>query len=427
MLNHAQVLSAVSLNRYYGQFLAWTESGRPKSGWVERLGAILQLVDLHTACDERLFALHIAAWQRRHPDLVPDGVIGERTWAKMEPTTRVCTPSAIINPRFFLPEPPGAWPGGFHHTTANSNMQLPARGFMFVLTEVLPNVGERHLVRKIAVAPFSFRQTFSLSAPNPAGTLSPAQHALELNKSISQWMSTSNRPLGSPTLEKSALVRPRGHTAVLVDMEALRRAGATIVSEAELIADLQRFAASNPGGSGTVRTLIDTIRRFEGETLIAAPENAPVLRGTRVSPVHNAYVEAAEDLWEGLLDKKLTRDQVEEGLAALAQKYRGSQALGRVGRVVSVLGVIFTVTDLAVASHQSLEQQSLRPLQAEAVRQVGGWAGALAGMKIGGAGGAALGLGTGPGAIITGAIGALVFGALGYFGADFLADRISPN
>jgi hypothetical protein len=41
--------------------------------------------------------------------------------------------------------------------------------------------------------------------------------------------------------------------------------------------------------------------------------------------------------------------------------------------------------------------------------------------------GAAFGIETGPGALITGALGAIVFGAIGYFGADLIADQISPN
>jgi hypothetical protein len=41
--------------------------------------------------------------------------------------------------------------------------------------------------------------------------------------------------------------------------------------------------------------------------------------------------------------------------------------------------------------------------------------------------GALFGIATGPGAIVTGALGAVVIGALGYFGADLAADQISAN
>jgi hypothetical protein len=52
---------------------------------------------------------------------------------------------------------------------------------------------------------------------------------------------------------------------------------------------------------------------------------------------------------------------------------------------------------------------------------------AFAGGKIGFGIGAAFGIETGPGAILTGAVGAVIFGGLGYFGFDLVADQISPN
>jgi hypothetical protein len=51
----------------------------------------------------------------------------------------------------------------------------------------------------------------------------------------------------------------------------------------------------------------------------------------------------------------------------------------------------------------------------------------LAGAKIGFVGGALFGIETGPGAIVTGALGSIIFGAAGYFGAELIADQISPN
>lgn len=39
----------------------------------------------------------------------------------------------------------------------------------------------------------------------------------------------------------------------------------------------------------------------------------------------------------------------------------------------------------------------------------------------------ALGIELGPGAILMGAGGALIFGTAGYFGSDWLADRIDAN
>jgi hypothetical protein len=92
-----------------------------------------------------------------------------------------------------------------------------------------------------------------------------------------------------------------------------------------------------------------------------------------------------------------------------------------------VVGVVMTAKDVYQAGQRSLEQGSAKPLAAEGIRQVGGWGGGIAGAKIGFGVGALLGIETGPGAIVTGAIGAVIFGAAGYFGADWIADKISPN
>jgi hypothetical protein len=51
----------------------------------------------------------------------------------------------------------------------------------------------------------------------------------------------------------------------------------------------------------------------------------------------------------------------------------------------------------------------------------------MAGFKIGAATGALLGVETGPGAIVSGLIGGIVFGGAGYFGADWVADYIDEN
>ena len=95
--------------------------------------------------------------------------------------------------------------------------------------------------------------------------------------------------------------------------------------------------------------------------------------------------------------------------------------------MLTAVGVIVTVHDVAQAARTSVAIRSMKPLGAEAVRQVGGWGAALAGSKIGFGVGALFGIETGPGAIATGAVGAIVFGAMGYFGADLAADQIFPN
>lgn len=93
-------------------------------------------------------------------------------------------------------------------------------------------------------------------------------------------------------------------------------------------------------------------------------------------------------------------------------------------RVVQVVGIAFTAYDVGVAADQSFKTKSIRPIEKEVVRQIGGWGGAIAGMKLGAAAGALVGMETGPGTIITGLIGGIVFGAIGYFGGGAVADQI---
>ncbi len=69
----------------------------------------------------------------------------------------------------------------------------------------------------------------------------------------------------------------------------------------------------------------------------------------------------------------------------------------------------------------------VKPLSAEILRQAGGWGGAIVSAKIGTAAGTAVGIETGPGAILTGLLGRIIFGAAGYFSADWIADYIDEN
>jgi hypothetical protein len=82
---------------------------------------------------------------------------------------------------------------------------------------------------------------------------------------------------------------------------------------------------------------------------------------------------------------------------------------------------------LGKAGVQSYEQSTVKPIAAESIRQLGGWAAAVAGMKLGTAAGAAFGIATGPGVVIAAGAGALIGGVAGYFGFDWIADQIYEN
>ena len=185
-----------------------------------------------------------------------------------------------------------------------------------------------------------------------------------------------------------------------------------------------REAAARAGACGYVMKE-NLIQKVEGEVLISG--STPAGSARALGSTHGTFVRSAEDLWQAFTSNKITKAQLEEGLISLERAYSKAKVIGKVGRVLMVVGVVFTAVDLGLAGKRSVEQNSFKPIGAEVVRQAGGWGMALAGVKIGAVAGAAVGVATGPGLIVTGAIGAVIFGAAGYFGADWIADHISPN
>jgi len=307
--------------------------------------------------------------------------------------------------------PPGPMDDRVAGPQIPANVAL-ARGFMFVVFEQLPEVGTGKIIRKVAAIP----RDFSLRPANPLGTISPAEHALNVNPAGSQFLSASGQPFGAPTINGEPL---------LLDVAKIQQAGGQIYSTTEVVSDLERYAAQNPGARAQVDKLISTIRKIEGEVLIKG--GTPSGAGSLPSAPHKAYMKSAEELWAEFRASRITSAQLEEELASLEKAYARARVVGRVGRVLIVVGVVITVAEVASATKQSIDQNSFRPLGAEVVRQVGGWGGAAVGVKIGFGTGALFGIETGPGAIVTGAVGAIIFGAAGYFGADWIANRISPK
>ena len=346
----------------------------------------------------------------------------------LEGTTRL-----LIGQRLRLPASaarsgaPTAAPQGSAPSIPQTDGQTPAtlalaRGYMFVLFEQLPDVGPRKVIRKVAVIP----KNFALSAPNPSASFSLAEHALAEQNTVSQFLSSSNKPFGSPTMGKiSPLNRGGWRHLLLIDLEKARAAGARIFTVEEVVADLNRYASENPAARAQVDLLTRTIERVEGETLIRGGVPANAIK--RVSSAHTPYVSTADELWASFKREEISRAQLEAELASLEKGYNKAKIIGRVGRVLTVVGVVFTVKDVADAAQRSANANSYKPLAAETIRQVGGWGGAAAGAKIGGAVGALFGIELGPGLIVTGAAGAIIFGALGYFGADLIADQVEKD
>lgn len=256
----------------------------------------------------------------------------------------------------------------------------PWRAFLFVLAdEVLPS---GKVVRKVLEFPgpnqaeyiLSHPEIFGMKPPNPLSPISLGEHALGNNNS--RFISASAKPGGAPNIKG----RP-----VYIDIKKAQAAGVRIHTTEEIIADLDRLAKSDPRLKPRIDKLKSVIGSVEGEVLL------------------------------------------EGNVPASAIKSRSAMMVTRGLRVVQVVGIAFTAYDVGKAAVKSVEQRSVKPITAEGIRQIGGWSGAVAGIKVGGLTGAALGVETGPGAILTGAVGAIIFGTAGYFGADWIADFIDPN
>ena len=267
-------------------------------------------------------------------------------------------------------------------TTDGGLTQIPGRAFFFVLAdEVLPSGKVVRKVIAMPVKPEDFvlanPERFGIKPPNPQAGLSVAEHVMGSNQS--RYLSASSKPGGAPNI---------GGRPVWIDVAKVRQNGGIIHSTEDIIADLNRVLRdnpSNPGLAARIEKLKHAIQHVEGEVLI------------------------------------------EGNVPAGAVKSRGAMMATRGLRFVQIIGVGMTIYDVGKATYESVEEGSPAPIAAEAIRQVGGWGGAWLGMKAGFAGGALLGIETGPGAIVTGGIGALVLGAAGYFGADWVADLIHEN
>ena len=339
---------------------------------------------------------------------------------------------------------PRQQPPVFRNTPSPSTNYFPpasfalARGFLFVVYEQLPEVGSDKVIRKIAKVPTDFSKHPHLTPTGPFANVTTVKHALDGAKP-SQYLSASNRPLGSPTnvneyireelgSRKPSSVNPKEFIGrdrpVLIDLQRLPF-GTNIVTEGQLINDLNSYAGLVPEEKARVSTLIRTIKNVEGEVLIPGAVARDAVK--KVSNVHSAYILTAEELNAKRVLGQITEEQLTAELGLLTKSYNRMKIVGHVGRVITVVGIVFTVVDVAKAAQRSSEKGSYKPLAAETVRQIGGWGGAWAGGELGFTVGAALGIETGPGLFVTGAIGTIVFGAAGYMGASWVADWIDDN
>jgi len=267
---------------------------------------------------------------------------------------------------------------------------IPGRAFLFVIADEV-NPLQAKVVRKVMVNPQMAARTaarlgrpvelmpdpsiFGIHPTGPESPVSMGRHVMNLKPS--PFSSASTHPFGAPRFSGSSF---------WIDVDGARAAGATFHDTAAILSDLDRIAKK--------------MRK----------------------PADVAKIEGFKELVRG--DREiLVRGSVPAG----AIKGSGTMALTRGLQVVQVVGFVVTAVELAQATEKSIATRSAKPMAAEGIRQVGGWAMAWGGVKLGGAAGVALGVETGPGAILAGAAGALVGGFAGYLGFDWVADQVDPN
>ncbi|MET0384501.1 MAG: glycine zipper family protein [Polyangiales bacterium] len=225
-------------------------------------------------------------------------------------------------------------------------------------------------------------ELFGIEPLDPHAKTSIGEHAAGNNRS--RYTSASTKPRGAPNMQG---------TPKWIDLAKAKKDGVVFHSTEEICRDLDRLAQENPSQRARFDRLKDVITHVEGEVLM------------------------------------------EGRIPAAAVKSAASMHITQGLRFVQVVGVAMTVVDVSRATVRSVQRGSAAPIAAEAFRQVGGWggsaigglAGAWAAAKIGGVVGGTLFVETGPGAILAGVAGGLIFGTAGYFGADWVADIIDEN
>lgn len=272
----------------------------------------------------------------------------------------------------------------------NSPSLIPGRAFLFIVAEEVNPLSEK-VVRRIIVHPkvaeaASLRrgrrvpvlvnpEKFGLHPTSPESTLPMGRHAQ--SHKPSPYSSASRKPLGAPRMMGSRF---------WIDVERAKSAGATFHEVQEIVNDLDRIAAKTANAAERAKILaLRDVVRGDAEVLIKGSVPATAIKGA------------------------------------------AAMAMTKAVQGVQIVGFVMTAVDVANATEKSLQTNSPKPLIAESIRQTGGWAAAWAGVKLGALAGAAVGIETGPGAVITGLIGATIGGVAGYCAFDWVADHIDAN
>lgn len=260
---------------------------------------------------------------------------------------------------------------------------VPVRSLFFVITDEFNPLRQKY-VRKVIFPkdlqgnPELTKQIlrpdkYGFSPRDPTSNISIGRHVL--GRTDSNFISFSELPKGSPRFDGKPY---------WIDVKKLQASGTTIHDIDDIMKDLDRIAkkTKNPEFLSYIADIKHKSSVIDKETLAQGPISPQFIKGAR------------------------------------------AKALTGTMRFVGGVGIVLTTYDVGNAAYISYDRGTPKPLIAETVRQVGGWGSAFAGFKIGAAIGGALGIETGPGALLAAGAGGFVFGAVGYFGADWIANYI---
>lgn len=274
---------------------------------------------------------------------------------------------------------------------------MPARAFFFIIVEEPGKDG--FLVRKVYASNKSpylqdmkltplqqlselHPEKYGMMPKGPAAPYSIAEHVMGGGKNVSPYISTSSIfPGGSPRFDGRD---------IFIDIQKAQQSGLRLISTEEILDELAKYKAQNPHLAKRIDKISNYVRDIDQEVLI-----------------HGEKVPSS-----AIFNK---------------ESLKIAQTAAKAGRVIQVVGIVFTAYDVVQASNESIRVGNAKPITAELIRQAGGWGAAWAGFKIGAATGAAVGIETGPGAVISGLVGGIIVGGAGYFGADWVADHIYEN
>lgn len=258
---------------------------------------------------------------------------------------------------------------------------FPARGFLFIVGDEI-NSFTKTVVRKIIepknliTNPKLYEQImnpekYGFLPRDPTTKVPVGRHVLGMTNS--KYISTSERILGAPRFEGKRY---------WINVDKVKKSGG-IIHDAEVIAkDLERIAIKTK----------DPARLLEISEIL-----------------HKSSILDKEMLIEGAIPAKAVKGALSMGLTTSLKFVTGA-------------AIILTFYDLEQATEKSFNENSIRPLAKETTRQAGGWAASLAAARVGALVGGMITIESGPFAGLGAAVGAVLFGAAGYYGAEWVTD-----